>query len=166
MFEAKVNGQHVFEVTADGKGYALNGKAVDVDVQRLNEHSFQVLYHGASHAVHIVSIDRVAKTVVLKVDGKRAEVNLSNEMDRLLKKLGFENAGAAKVSDIKAPMPGLIHSIKVTEGQAITKGEPILILEAMKMENVIKAPADGTVAKILVKQGQSVDKGMVMIALQ
>lgn len=166
MFEAKVNGEHIFEVALTAQGYALDGKPAAVDVQRLNDHSFQVLYQGASHTVHIASVDWVAKTVVLKIDGKRAEVNLSNEMDRLLKKLGLENAGVLKVSDIKAPMPGLIHSIKVTEGQQVTKGDPLLILEAMKMENMIKAPADGIVGKILVKQGQSVDKGMVMIAMK
>ncbi len=166
MFEAKVNGQHIFEVALDGKGYVLNGQAAEVDVQRLNAHSFQVLHHGASHTVHIASIDRAAKTVVLKVDGKRAEVVLSNEMDRLLKKLGLENAGAAKMSDIKAPMPGLIHSIKVVEGQLIAKGDALLILEAMKMENVIKSPTDGTISKIVVLQGQTVDKGMVMISLK
>ncbi len=165
MFEAKVNGEHVFEVVLNGKDYALDGSPAEVDVQRLNEHSFQVLYKGASHTVHIVSVDHEAKTVVLKVDGKRAEVNLSNEMDRLLKKLGLENVGAAKVSDIKAPMPGLIHSIKVAEGQKVSKGEALLILEAMKMENVIKATADGTVGKVFVVQGQTVDKGTVMISI-
>jgi biotin carboxyl carrier protein len=166
MFEAKVNGEQVFEVVLNGQGYTLDGKHADVDVQRLNAHSFQVLYKGASHSVHIVSIDHSSKTVILKVDGKRAEVALSNEMDRLLKKLGLENAGSAKVSDIKAPMPGLIHSIKVEEGQKVTKGDALLILEAMKMENVIKATAEGTVGKILVKQGQTVDKGTVMISIK
>jgi biotin carboxyl carrier protein len=166
MFEAKVNGTQVYEVALKGKGYTLDGVAVPADVQRLNDHAYQVLYQGASHTVHIVSLDRAAKTVVLKIDGKRAEVVLSNEMDRLLKKLGLENAGATKVSDIKAPMPGLIHSIKVTEGQSVSKGDPILILEAMKMENVIKSPTDGTIGKILVVQGHSVDKGAVMITMK
>ena len=166
MFEAKVNGEHIFEVALTAQGYALDGKPAAVDVQRLNDHSFQVLYQGASHTVHVAAVDHVTKTVRLKVDGKLAEVNLSNEMDRLLKKLGLENAGTLKVSDIKAPMPGLIHSIKVADGQQVSKGDPLLILEAMKMENMIKAPADGIVGKILVKQGQSVDKGMVMISMK
>lgn len=166
MFEAKVNGADVFEVALSGKRYTLNGKEVEVDVQSLNAHSFQVLYQGASHTVHIVSVDRAAKTVVLKVDGKRAEVVLSTEMDRLLKKLGLEGAGAVKVSDVKAPMPGLIHSIKVEEGQKISKGDPLIILEAMKMENVIKSPADGVIGKVHIAKGQNVDKGMVLVTLK
>lgn len=166
MFEAKVNATEVFEVALTGKTYSLNGQAVEADIQRLNAHSYQVLYKGASHTVHIVSIDRDAKTVVLKVDGKRAEVVLSTEMDRLLKKLGLEGAGTAKVSDVKAPMPGLIHSIKVEVGQQVAKGDALLILEAMKMENVIKSPADGVVGKIAVTKGQNVEKGAVLISLK
>ncbi|MEY3441785.1 MAG: hypothetical protein RLZZ519_66 [Bacteroidota bacterium] len=166
MFEAKVNATKVYEVALHGKTYSLDGQPAEADIQRLNAHSYQVLYQGASHTVHIVSIDREAKTVVLKVDGKRAEVVLSTEMDRLLKKLGLEGAGAAKVSDIKAPMPGLIHSIKVSEGQKVAKGEPLLILEAMKMENVIKSPADGVVGKISIAQGQNVEKGAVLVTLK
>ncbi len=166
MFEAKVNGAQVFEVALTGKTYSLNGEPAAADIQQLNAHSYQVLYQGASHTVHIVSVDREAKTVILKVDGKRADVVLSTEMDRLLKKLGLEGAGKVKVSDIKAPMPGLIHSIKVAEGQQVAKGDALLILEAMKMENVIKSPADGVVGKISIVQGQNVEKGAVLVTLK
>lgn len=166
MFEAKVNGELAFEVALQGQGYTLNGVPAGADIQRLDDRTFQVLYQGASHTVHLLAVDRAAKTVQLKVDGKRAEVALSTEMDRLLKRLGLESAGAAKVSDIKAPMPGLIHSIKVEEGQKVQKGDPLLILEAMKMENVIKAPAEGTVGKIRIQPGQNVDKGMVLVSMK
>jgi biotin carboxyl carrier protein len=166
MLEAKVNGAQVYEVAIEGKTRSLNGQVKAADIQPLNAHSYQVLYQGASHTVHVVSVDYPSKTVVLKVDGKWAEVALSTEMDRLLKKLGFENAANSKISDIKAPMPGLIHSLKVVEGQSVAKGDPLLILEAMKMENVIKSPTDGTVARIHVVQGQNVEKGTVMLSFK
>lgn len=166
MLEAKVNGAAPLEINQSGKGWAINGIPADADIHRLNAHSFQVLYKGASHTVHVAAVDRANKTVVLKVDGKRAEVALSTEMDRLLKQLGFENANANKVADIKAPMPGLIHSIKVAEGDVVKKGDPVLILEAMKMENILKAASDATIGKIHVKQGQNVDKGMLLINLK
>lgn len=166
MFEATVNAQQIFQVALTGASYTLDGKPVEVDIQQINPHAFQVLYRGASHTVHVVAIDAATKTVTLKVDGKPAEVALTTEMDRLLKHMGLEGAGAAKAGDVKAPMPGLIHSLKVEEGQRIAKGDPLLILEAMKMENIIKSPAEGTVTKIHVSKGQNVDKGAVLVTLK
>ena len=69
---------------------------------------------------------------------------------------------AATVGDgelMSAPMPGTILDIMVTEGQTVKKGEIILILEAMKMENELAAPVDGTVVKIYTSRGESINAG-------
>lgn len=71
-------------------------------------------------------------------------------------------AGAVAVS---APMPGTILDIKVSEGQAVKKGDILMILEAMKMENEIVAPQDGTVAAIQVDKGASVNTGDALVSL-
>lgn len=71
-------------------------------------------------------------------------------------------AGAATV---KAPMPGKILSVAVSEGQAVKKGDTLLVLEAMKMQNEIAAPADGTVKQIRVAANQTVSTGEDMIVL-
>ncbi|HPD00464.1 MAG TPA: biotin/lipoyl-binding protein [Acetivibrio sp.] len=67
---------------------------------------------------------------------------------------------------IKAPMPGTILKVNVNTGDAVKKGQVLLILEAMKMENEILAPNDGTVASVNVSQGSSVNVGDVMISLK
>ena len=72
------------------------------------------------------------------------------------------SAGAVKV---KAPMPGKILSIKASEGQSVTKGDVILLLEAMKMENEVVAPQDGTIATINVASGAAVEAGDVLATL-
>ena len=74
-------------------------------------------------------------------------------------------APAGSIS-VNAPMPGNINAIKVTVGQAVKKGDNLLILEAMKMENEIKAPQDGVVASIAVSKGQSVNTGDLLISLK
>ncbi len=67
--------------------------------------------------------------------------------------------------NISAPMPGTVISIPVSQGSSVTKGETLLVLEAMKMENDIKAPSDGTVQEIKVSEGTSVNAGDILIVL-
>ena len=66
---------------------------------------------------------------------------------------------------INAPMPGTILAVNVTAGQAVKKGDVLMVLEAMKMENEIMAPADGTVASVNVNAGASVEAGTVLCTL-
>ena len=77
--------------------------------------------------------------------------------------MGLNAAISQKVNEVKAPMPGLVLRALVEEGAAVKKGDSLLVLEAMKMENVIKSPVDAVVAKIPVKQGQAVEKNQVLI---
>ncbi len=74
-------------------------------------------------------------------------------------------AGAAGSVKVNAPMPGKILSVKASAGQAVKKGDVIMILEAMKMENEVVAPQDGTVASINVAAGDSVEAGAVLATL-
>lgn len=74
-------------------------------------------------------------------------------------------AGAAGAVKVNAPMPGKILSVKASAGQAVKKGDVIMILEAMKMENEIVAPMDGTIAGINVAAGDSVEAGAVLASL-
>lgn len=74
-------------------------------------------------------------------------------------------AVAAGSKTITAPMPGTILSIKVKQGDSVKKGQLLLMLEAMKMENEIKSGVDGVIASIAVKQGDSVNTGQVLIEI-
>ena len=68
-----------------------------------------------------------------------------------------------KVSDLKAPMPGLVLEVSVEGGQQVSKGDGLLILEAMKMENVIKSPTDGVIKSISVNKGETVEKNQLIL---
>ena len=72
---------------------------------------------------------------------------------------------AAGAQTISAPMPGTILKVNVANGQAVKKGDVLMILEAMKMENEIMAPADGTVSSVNVNAGASVEAGTVLCTL-
>ena len=84
-------------------------------------------------------------------------------MDELLKSMGLEGALTPKINDLKAPMPGLVLDVVITAGDNVSKGDTLLILEAMKMENAIKAPADLKIKEIHTATGSAVDKNQVLI---
>jgi biotin carboxyl carrier protein len=90
-------------------------------------------------------------------------VQLKEPVDLLLEQLGMQQSNVRKINQLKAPMPGLVVRILVEEGQSIKAGEPLLVLEAMKMENVFKAPADVVIKQIKVSEKQAVEKNTEMI---
>jgi biotin carboxyl carrier protein len=75
-------------------------------------------------------------------------------------------AGHDHGSGLVAPMPGLVRSVNIEEGEAVMKGHTLLVLEAMKMEIRIQAPRDGLVKKLLVKQGQTVEREQILIEIE
>lgn len=76
-----------------------------------------------------------------------------------------KSAAAASGDPINSPMPGTIVNVPVKAGQAVKKGDVLVVLEAMKMENEIKAAKDATVASVAVSKGESVDTGTVLVTL-
>jgi len=141
----------------------LNGQAFTWDVTAGAPGHFQVLHGGRSYDAEVVSADYVAKQFVLKINGQRIEMRAKDRFDQLLERLGLSNATAVQVNELKAPMPGLIVDVRVQVGQAVQKGDPLLVLEAMKMENILKAPADGTVSAIKVSLRDNVQKGQLLV---
>jgi biotin carboxyl carrier protein len=111
----------------------------------------------------LLELNTTDKTVSLKINGHIHVVNVKDRFDLLLEKMGMSNVASARVNELKAPMPGLIVGISVQPGDAINKGDSLLILEAMKMENNLKAPGDGTVKMIRVAKGDRVEKGQVLV---
>jgi biotin carboxyl carrier protein len=99
------------------------------------------------------------------VNNRIYDCEIKDQFDDLLKSLGLDNLNAKKINDIKAPMPGLVLKVLVTEGQEFKKGDNLLVLEAMKMENILKAPTDGIVKSIKIKPGDKVDKNEVLLLL-
>jgi biotin carboxyl carrier protein len=100
----------------------------------------------------------------LKVNGKLINVKTLDRMQILLQSMGLDATVGRKLNEIKAPMPGLVVRITVEEGAQVKKGDSLLVLEAMKMENVIKAPGDAVVGKIKVNAGQAVEKNQLLIS--
>jgi biotin carboxyl carrier protein len=153
-----------FRLEHHDQTFFIDGEPEEANLKRLDDRLWQALYGNASYDVFIQKIDPESREVTLSINGKRTTVRIQTRIEQLLKDLGLEHAMAKKLDSLKAPMPGLIHSLKVTEGQEVKKGDPLLILEAMKMENVIKSPGEGTVTRIHVKEKASVEKNTLLIS--
>lgn len=165
MYQIKINGNHSLQVANDQEQPIVNQKSMNWDMQQLPDGSYHIIADGKSYKAMLLGINKKEKTISLKINNNTYDLSVQEPIDLVLEKMGLNTNVKKKAESLKAPMPGLILKILVEEGQAIQKGEPILILEAMKMENVFKAASDATVKQIKVTEGQAVEKGAVLIEL-
>ncbi len=103
---------------------------------------------------------------VLWIDGWRFEVDALNERAQAIRDLSAAAAGASGPAPVVAPMPGLIVRLHVQVGDTVTAGQPMVVMEAMKMENELRAPAAGVVKAVLAQPGKAVEKGTVLVELE
>ncbi|GAA4835132.1 acetyl-CoA carboxylase biotin carboxyl carrier protein subunit [Algivirga pacifica] len=144
----------------------LNDQSIPLDIAKLKEGHFSIIHNDQTFDVVVVDADYEQKAFTIKVNNQRFTLTAKTDLDLMLEKLGMNTQVNTVVSDIKAPMPGLILTYSVEEGQEISKGTPLLILEAMKMENVIKSPRDGVIKKLNRKAGENVEKNTVLVSFQ
>ena len=162
MYQAKIN-QQKFELLSTDNGLTINGQPFEWDFSELGNGHFHILHENKSYRAEVIKTDPATKTFTFKINGRLYTVELKNKFDLLLEKMGMGAGAGAKINNIKAPMPGLIIDLKIKSGDAVKAGDPLLILEAMKMENILKSPGEGTVKHVKVKKGDSVEKGQVLI---
>ncbi len=142
-----------------GKSYHvdIDGKRVEVEIIREDEGQLELLIDGQRVTAYVSS------------DGAKRWVTVNGQTFVLTKSAAGakrRGAGHEHASELAAPMPGQVRSMNVVEGDAVTKGQTLLVLEAMKMEIRIQAPRDGVVKKLLVKQGQTVEREQILVEIE
>jgi len=153
-------GDQKIKVDIDKGSFYINDEKVNPDIQAIGEKTYSVILNHKVYDVEIIAGE--GKKLDIKVNGATYLVQLKDKLDLTLEKMGIDQTSQKLENEIKAPMPGLILQTFVNEGDTVSKGDPLLILEAMKMENVIKSTMDGEVSKIEVSIGDSVDKGKIL----
>jgi biotin carboxyl carrier protein len=167
MYKVKVNEHLNFEIEKSQSAFMVNGTSVELDEQALTHtNTTNVIYQNKSYNVEIVEVNSLEKTSTIKVNGNLYTVQVEDQFDLLLKQLGMDAAVGSKIREIKAPMPGLVLKIMVEEGAEVKKGDNLLVLEAMKMENILKSTTDGIIKKIHVSQGDKIEKNTVLLQFQ
>ena len=148
------------------RSYAVSADDINrLDLQRSGPDRYHLLHDKEAYQVKVLDVNRITKRVRLSVNGQDFTVDLRDKVDQRIDALGFATTETTVNKDVLAPMPGLVLDILVEAGQEVAAGTPLIILEAMKMENVLKAEGDGTIGDISVKKGQAVEKRQLLISI-
>ena len=127
---------------------------------------FHALQNHQAYQIEVIPSGTSPKEMIVIVNGNKYPIEIADQYDQLINEMGLSAGKSQKLQSIKAPMPGLILEILVAAGETIEKGTPIVILEAMKMENTLKSEGGGVVKSIEVKAGNAVDKGQILIEME
>ncbi len=131
------------------------------NVEKISETIFKV----GSEIIEVVDINYDMKTIKFRYNHNTYVVEYKNNLDRTLDKMGIKRSFDSVDTSVKAPMPGKVLEVLVNSGDQVKKGDPLLILEAMKMENVLKSDADCTIKDVNVNALENVEKNQLLIEL-
>ena len=160
------NDEKVHQVAIENNTISIDGKPTEIDIVHIYQQKYHVIDDSKSYNIEVINADFANKVFNINVNGNEYTINLEDELDILLEQMGMSTHGSDKMDNVLAPMPGLVLNVFVEVGQEVQKGDNLLVLEAMKMENIIKATGTGKVKNIVVNQKQAVDKNQLLIEME
>lgn len=163
IYSTYVDGEEFTVIVNNDGTVEIDGERLSVDLLHIsNNIVYSMLAEGRSSDIY-ATLENGAWRILL--NGQRYEVVVEDERTKRLK--GFQRAGSQSVGDlqVKAPMPGLVYKVLVQEGELVAANAPLLILEAMKMENEIRSPREGIVKEVRVEAGRTVELQQVLVIL-
>jgi biotin carboxyl carrier protein len=154
-------------IRVNEKETLVNKKEVALlDIAKIGSSNFHLLHNNKAYKVSLLETDYSNKTLKIAVNGNTYDLKIEDEYDQQVKKMGLLAVTSQKVNSIMAPMPGLIIDVLVEEGQEISEGTPLLVLSAMKMENIILSQGAGIIKSIAIKKEDAVEKGQLVIEME
>jgi biotin carboxyl carrier protein len=163
MHQVKVNGKFDYSMEQNGSGLIINNHIITADIKQLSPSLWHVIDQLRSYNAEVISFDKALKTAEIRINNNIYTLTAKDQFDVLLEKMGLSNLNGTKVSELKAPMPGLVLKVFVEEGASVQKGDNLFILEAMKMENIIKSPTDAIIKSVKIAPGDKVEKGQILL---
>lgn len=158
MYKVKINDSRQFEITQN--------ELEQLDVIETQSNKFHILKDHQSVEAELLESDFNNKTYTISINNNNYDVSISDDLDLLIEKMGFATSASKQIDKIEAPMPGLILELNVKAGDDVEENDNLLILEAMKMENVITSPRQGKIKSVVVSKGDAVDKKSLLIEFE
>jgi len=160
--------------TLDGKEYlievvdehhvSVNGRAQEVDFESVSgQPVYSLIIDGKSYESYVYETEEGWQVLTR---GRQYNLTIEDEREKRLRAAAGGGVAESGEFHLKAPMPGLVVAIPVNEGDKVEKGQVILVLESMKMQNELKSPKAGTVGRIRVKQGEKVEQRQALMSVQ
>jgi biotin carboxyl carrier protein len=147
----------------DEKHISVDGKVYQVDFESVSgQPVYSLIVDGKSHEGYVAQADDNWQ-VLLR--GRLYPITVEDEREKRLRSAAGGGVAETGEFHMRAPMPGLVVAIPVEEGQSIEKGQVLLILESMKMQNELKSPRDGTVGRVRVKPGETVEQKQTLLSV-
>jgi acetyl/propionyl-CoA carboxylase alpha subunit len=162
MIQAIINGENTYKIETG----TVNGVGYDWDILPLSNDSFHIIRDNQSYRATVISVNKEEKTMLISVNSNEYEIKIKDKYDLLLLQMGISAKSSTQVNNFKAPMPGLIREVIAVAGAEVIKGDILLILEAMKMENTLKSPRDGKIKKVNISLGNTVEKGQILLEFE
>jgi biotin carboxyl carrier protein len=166
MLQVTVNEKNNYAITNDEGKWTLNDNHADLDISTQPNGLISVLLNGKSYTAIVEKTDRKNKEITIRVNGQQYTAAIKEPIDQLLSNMGMDLKSMQKAEPVKAPMPGMILKVLVEPGQVVNKGDGLIILEAMKMENLLKAAAPGTIKSVKAIEKTAVEKGAILIEME
>ena len=159
-----VDGQDFEIEVVDERHVRVGGRLLEMDFESVSgQPVFSLILDGKSHEAFVYQNEENWEVLI---HGQQYQVKVEDEREKRLKNAaGGGNDGNGEFH-LKAPMPGLVVAVSVEEGQEVKKGQVLLILESMKMQNELKSPRDGVVGRVRVKAGESVEQKQTLLSVQ
>jgi biotin carboxyl carrier protein len=162
-YVTKIDDQEFLVEILDEKRIRINDKILDVDFESVSGQPVYSLIIGGKSYEAYVSPNEEKWEILLR--GRLYQAEVEDEREKRLRAAGGAGATESGEYHLKAPMPGLVVAIPVKEGQEVTKGQVLLILESMKMQNELKAPRDGVISRIKVRPGETVEQKQTLLSV-
>jgi len=154
------------DLEVGGTVYHFGSSTPPLDLVETAPGSFHILSGGKSYLVEILDVSPGSKQIKVKVNDVVFVARVKSDLDDLLAQTGMNSLETVRVAELRAPMPGLVLQVAARKGDRIEKGQALIILEAMKMENSIRASETVVVKELLVGRGDKVEKNQVLMLFE
>jgi biotin carboxyl carrier protein len=145
----------------------MDGERMLVDLKKVSEPSlYSLVIDNRSYEVFVDEQDPAGSVLSVLIDGEFHRWQVQDEWVRRLARIQHNSRVPDGEISVKAPMPGVVLAIEVAIGDAVSRGQGLVVLGAMKMENQIKSPRDGLVKSVECESGQIVEQGRVLVVLE